>query len=103
MAKKATAFKDRDALTLEGLKEEFGDEDGARLYAEAARAGGFFDPDHDKTGNRPPLDLKGLRRAASDTHPGAVANRKVAHEALARVEAVFTEPAPPPAQPKGKE
>ncbi len=93
MAKK-TVFKDRDALTLDGLKEEFGDEEGARMYAEAARAGGFGDWERDSTGHRPPLDLKGLRDAAGDTHEGAKANRKAAAEALARVEAVFTEPAP---------
>lgn len=81
----------RQALTLERLQKEFGEEEGARVYAAAARAGGFGDPDADSTGHRPPLDLKGLRIAAADEHPGAAANRKLAAEALARVEAVIAE------------
>lgn len=93
MAKTKTPFKDREALTLEGLKEEFGAEEGARLYAEAARAGGFFDPDTDKTANRPPLDLTGLRRDADDKHPSATEKAKAATETLGRIEAVFAAPA----------
>lgn len=86
MATKKTAFKDRGAITLEGLKEEFGDAEGARLYGEAARAGGYGDPAEDR-GFAHDLDVKGLREAAAG-------GSTVAAEALARVEAVFAEPAP---------
>lgn len=51
----------RVSLTYEGAIKEFGEDRGALIYGEVARAGGYFDPNLESAAYRPPLDLSGLK------------------------------------------
>jgi len=62
--------KERLAVTLEGLKAEFGDELGEKKYlAIAGIAGGsvFFNPKAEATNYRPPLGISGLTGKNAET------------------------------------
>ncbi|HKS27078.1 MAG TPA: hypothetical protein VJS44_04635 [Pyrinomonadaceae bacterium] len=53
---------ERKAVTLEGLRDEFGKKEGERIYFEIARIGQFGPTANDPTNNTPALAITGLSK-----------------------------------------
>jgi hypothetical protein len=80
----------RFSVTLEGLKQEFGDERGWEIYRDIGIAGGFGDPTAGaRSRSFPSFDIQSLRDVAKDTSADD-ASREDAKTRLAEIDSILS-------------